>query len=102
MCFSEKNGLKKSIFASKIAALVRPVSENGQWLIPKIISKFDRNAASVLRKQSTNCLERKKLEPQYSLNSQYFKKWTNANPMKIFRQPESHSKLLFGSKLSLG
>ena len=34
-------------------------------------------------------------------NSQYFWKWTNANPMKIFRQPASHPKLLFGSKLSL-
>ena len=36
------------------------------------------------------------------LNSQYCWKWTNANPMKIFRQPESHPKLLLGSKLSLG
>ena len=35
------------------------------------------------------------------LNSQYFWKWTNANPMKIFRQPASHPKLLIGSKLSL-
>ena len=33
------------------------------------------------------------------LNSQYFWKWTN--PMKIFRQPASHPKLLIGSKLSL-
>ena len=39
MCFSEKNGLKKSVFPSKIAALVQPVSENGQWIFPKIISK---------------------------------------------------------------
>ena len=37
-----------------------------------------------------------------SLNSQYFWKWTNANPMKIFRQCASHPKLLIGSKLSLG
>ena len=36
------------------------------------------------------------------LNSIYFWKWTNANPMKIFRQLASHPKLLIGSKLSLG
>ena len=36
------------------------------------------------------------------LNSQYFWKWTNANPMKNFRQPASLPKLLIGSKLSLG
>ena len=55
--------------------------------------KARKNAASVLRKQSTNCLERKKLEPQYSLNSQYFWKWTNANPMKIIGQDATASKL---------
>ena len=37
----------------------------------------------------------------WRLNSQYFWKWTNANPMKIFRQSASHPKLLIGSKLSL-
>ena len=36
------------------------------------------------------------------LNSQYFWKWTNANPRKIFGQLASHPKLLIGSKLSLG
>ena len=36
------------------------------------------------------------------LNSQYFWKWTNANPMKILEQLASHPKLLIGSKLSLG
>ena len=41
------------------------------------------------------------LGQMYLLNSQYFWKWTNANPMKIFRQPASHPKLLIGSKLSL-
>ena len=34
--------------------------------------------------------------PFIRLNSQYFLKW------KIFRQPESHPKLLFRSELSLG
>ena len=34
-------------------------------------------------------------------NSQYFWKWTNANPMKILGQLASHPKLLIGSKLSL-
>ena len=36
------------------------------------------------------------------LNSIYFWKWTNANPIKFFRQLASHPKLLIGSKLSLG
>ena len=36
------------------------------------------------------------------LNSQYFWKWTNANPIKNFGQPVSHPKLLIGSKWSLG
>ena len=37
-----------------------------------------------------------------AINSQYFLKWTNANPMKILGQLASHPKLLIGSKLSLG
>ena len=36
------------------------------------------------------------------INSQYFWKWTNANPMKKFSRLASHPKLLIGSKLSLG
>ena len=37
---------------------------------------------------------------QKVLNSQYFWKWTNANPMKILGQLASHPKLLIGSKLT--
>ena len=38
----------------------------------------------------------------FVLNSQYFLKWTNVNPVKMFGQLASHPKLLIGSKLSLG
>ena len=36
------------------------------------------------------------------LSSQYFWKWTNDNPIKIFGQHASHPKLLIRSKLGLG
>ena len=55
-------------------------------------------SASILSKESQFFV----VEKNVSLNSQYFWKWTNANPMKIFGQLVSHPKLLIGSKLSLG
>ena len=36
------------------------------------------------------------------LNNQYFWKWTNANPMKIFSRAATTSKLQIRLKLSLG
>ena len=36
------------------------------------------------------------------INSQYFWKWTNANPMKFFGQAATASKLYIRLKLSLG
>ena len=42
------------------------------------------------------------LSVSFCLNSQYFWKWTNANPMKIFGRAATASKLYIRLKLSLG
>ena len=61
--------------------------------------------SSMVDKVNADChlnVDREVLLIEVSLNSQYFCKWTNANPMKIFGQLASHHKLLIRSKLSLG
>ena len=67
-----------------------------------IHNRLDLPRNGVLFPKLLDYCEKKYSSVPNLLNSQYFWKWTNANPMKIFGQLASHSKLLIGSKLSLG
>ena len=91
MCFGYFSGAWPTWLTSTSVATRWPLSQVRLWLTASTwcASHWGKNWKRI------TILSR-------DLNSIYFWKWTNDNPMKIFRQLGSHPKLLIGSKLSLG
>ena len=85
---------------------LRRIQEHGKANVEKMIlgNKCDleeKRMISKVTKENLGLVQGTKYKRSDDLNSIYSGEWTNAIPMKIFRQLATHPKLLIGSKLSL-